>query len=205
MKELSRQDDITGLLDSWTGGDPQALDDLAPLVYDRLRRLAGSFLRHERRDHTLQTTALIHEAFLRLVEQNRAEFHNRQEFFATTGKLMRRILVDHARARKGLKRGGGAEHLPAEVLDHSPAPARPPHLEDLDAALRELEVENPDLARIVELKFFVGLTVAEIAQVSQLGSATVQRRWRIARAWLHHRVVGETAVGLSNHDPVVPG
>ena len=191
MNKSSPAGEITDLLGAWNRGDPQALDALTPLVYDRLKRLAASFLRHERRDHVLQTTALIHEAFLRLVDQNRVEFRNRQQFFATAGQMMRRILLDRARARRGQKRGGGAEPLPEEVLDRLAAPGRDLHLVELDEALQALEKEHVELARVVELRFFVGLTGEEIAAVNGLGTATVQRRWRLARAWLYHRLVGE--------------
>lgn len=202
MSETSPAGEITDLLGAWNRGEPQALEDLAPLVYGRLRRLAASFLRHEQRDHVLQTTALIHEAFLRLVDQNRVEFQNRQQFFATAGQMMRRILLDRARARRGQKRGGGVEPLPEEVLGRLAAPSRELHLVELDEALQELEREHAELARLVELRFFVGLTGAEIAAVTGWGTATVHRRWRLARAWLYHRLLGEggSEVGAAQDD-----
>lgn len=188
VSETPPAGEITDLLIAWNQGEPRALEDLAPLIYDRLRRLAASFLRHERRDQVLQTTALVHESFLRLVDQNRVEFQNRQQFFATAGQMMRRILLDQARARRGQKRGGGIEPLPEEVLGRLTAPSRELHLQELDEALQELEQEHADLARVVELRFFVGLTGAEIAAVTGWGTATVQRRWRLARAWLYRRL-----------------
>ena len=193
MEGKSSSQDVTELLSAWADGDPEALDRLAPLVYERMRRLAASFLPGERSEHTLQTTALIHEAFLRLVKQDRVRYQNREQFFANAARMMRRILVDHARARRVQKRGGGAEHLPDEILERFPAPGRPPNLVAVDEALKELESESAELARIVELKFFVDLTVAEIAEVTGLGSATVQRRWKLARAWLFRRLGGTSA------------
>ena len=179
--------DITDLLSAWAQGDPRSLEELTPRIYDRMRRLAAGFLRHEREDHTLQTTALIHEAFLRLVQQQ-IEYQNREQFFANAGRMMRRILVDHARARQVQKRGSGAEHVSDDVLEYMAMSERPVDLTALDGALEELEAEFPDWARIVELKFFVGLTVAEMAAVTGLGTATVQRRWKMARAWLYQRL-----------------
>ena len=188
MDELSAKGDVTNLLGAWAAGDPGALDELAPLVYDRMRRLAASFLPRERADHTLQTQALIHEAFLRLLKQDRVRYENREQFFANAARMMRRILVDHARARNVQKRGGGVEHLPEDALEDLAAPERPLDVVAVDEALEELKAENADLARIVELKFFVDLTVAEIAEVTGLGTATVQRRWTLARAWLYRRL-----------------
>ncbi|MEM7354428.1 MAG: ECF-type sigma factor, partial [Acidobacteriota bacterium] len=174
----SAPNEITETLRTWASGNAEALDSLAPLVYDRMRRLAASFLRHERHDHTLQTTALIHEAFLRLVQQQRVTYENREQFFANAGRMMRRILVDHARARSVRKRGSGAEPLPIEVAKQLPIPERPLDMLALDDALQELTATHPDLGLIVELKFFVGLSVAETAAVTGRGSATVQRRWQ---------------------------
>ena len=195
MDDKPSQDQVTDLLSVWAAGGREALDRLMPLVYDRMRRLAASFLRWERADHTLQTTALIHEAFLRLVQQQRVEYQNREQFFANVGRMMRRILVDHARARQVQKRGSGAEHLPVEILEHLPPAQRPLNLAAVDDALEELARRHPELALIVELKFFVGLSVAEVALVTGRGSATVQRRWKLARAWLYRRVSGRSDPG----------
>lgn len=174
---------VTDLLRAWANGEDGALEALTPRVYGRMRRLAAHFLRRERPDHTLQTEALVHEAFLRLVEQQTIRYENREHFFASAGRMMRRILVDHARARTVLKRGGHAERLSEEMLELLPA-ERSLDLVALDEALKDLEAERPDLAQIVVLKFFVGLTVHEIAELTEMGTATVQRRWTIARASL---------------------
>lgn len=183
--------EITELLVAWSSGDSEALEQLTPLVYDRLRRLAGTFLRRERQDHTLQTTALIHEAFLRLIEQDRVTYHNRSQFFANTGQMMRRILVDYARGRKMQKRGGGAERLAEEELDQIPTPEPDLDLVAVQDALQDLEKENADLARIVDLKYFVGLKLEEIAAVEGISTATAHRRWRLARAWLYRQLGGD--------------
>lgn len=180
--------EITDLLVAWSSGDLEALEELTPLVYDRLRRLAGSFLRGERQDHTLQTTALIHEAFLRLIKQDRVTYHNRAQFFANTGKMMRRILVDYARGRTMQKRGGGAERLAEEELDQVSSPEPEMNLVAVQDALQDLEKENAELARIVDLKYFVGLKLEEIAAVEGIGTATAHRRWRLARAWLYRQL-----------------
>ena len=188
-------DGVTDFLSAWSAGDEDALDELVPLVYDRMRRLAATLLRQERPDHTLQTTALIHEAFLRLVKQQRVEYQNREQFFANVGRMMRRILVDHARALKVQKRGSGAERLSEEVLEQLPASEPPLDVVAVSDVLEELEAESPHLVRIVELKFFVGLTVAEIAEVTGLGTATVQRRWKLARALLYRQLSGSLERG----------
>ncbi|MEM7584206.1 MAG: ECF-type sigma factor [Acidobacteriota bacterium] len=182
---------VTDLLEAWRCGDDRALDRLTTLVYDRLRRLAASFLRQERKEHTLQTTALIHEAYLRLIRQDRIEYQNREQFFVNAGRMMRRVLVDHWRSRGAEKRGGGLERLSEEALQDLPvAGSASPDLIALDSALEGLEAENPELARIVELKFFLDLTAGEIADITGSSTATVQRRWRLARAWLHRRLMG---------------
>lgn len=178
---------LTDLLRDWASGDDGALSELTPRVYDRMRRLAAAFLRQERADHTLQTEALVHEAFLRLIEQPTVRYENREQFFANVGRMMRRILVDHARAKSVQKRGRGVQHVPEEALDFEVV-ERPLDLVALDDALEALEAESPDLAKVVELKFFVGLTIGEIAEITGLGTATVQRRWTLARAELYERM-----------------
>lgn len=195
MAEQSSGDDVTGLLASWAAGDQDALNELTTHVYERLRSLSATFLRHERADHTLQTTALMHEAFLRLVKQQRVVYQNREQFFANVALMMRRILVDHARARRVKKRGSGAERVDDEILDQMAGPEPPPDLVQLDDALQELEGEQPELARIVQFKFFVGLTLTEISSITGQGSATIQRRWRLARAWLRQRLDVATVMG----------
>jgi RNA polymerase sigma factor (TIGR02999 family) len=175
--------EITRLLRDWSGGDGAALERLLPLVYDQLRDLARSQLRHERPDHTLQPTALVHEAYLRLSAQREAAGANRSQFFSLAARLMRRVLVDHARARLAAKRGGPAPRLSIEGLDielHS----EPVDLLDLDRALDRLTAAFERPGRIVEMRFFAGLEVEEIAALLGVSDRTVKRDWSFARAWL---------------------
>jgi RNA polymerase sigma-70 factor, ECF subfamily len=180
---------ITRLLEDWNRGDQSALEELTPFVYDELRRLAAHYLRGERADHTLQATALVHEAYLRLLELREISWQNRAHFVGVMAKLMRKILVDHARKRNAEKRGSGetkmslsrAENLlTGESLD----------LVELDEILENFAREFPRQGKIVELKFFGGLTIDEIVEVlsadgEKIASTTVERDWRFARAWLH--------------------
>ena len=175
---------ITQLLVRWNGGDQAALDELMPLVEGELRRLAGNYLRRERPGHTLQPTALVNEAYLRLVDQRDAKWQNRAHFYGIAAKLMRRILVDHARVKFAEKRGG-ADQQRLSITSAQGLSATP----DLDIlalheALEELKVMDPQQERIVELKFFGGLSIEETAEVMNLGHATVERDWKMARAWL---------------------
>ena len=175
--------DITGLLDDWGRGDPRALDRLVPLVYAELRRVAARQLRHERDGHSLQPTALVHEAYLRLVGQRQVHWENRAHFFAVSAQVMRRILVDHARRRKAAKRGDDAERV--SIAQDIAAPASDAiSVLALDRALDRLEPTDPPLARIVELRAFGGLTVDEVAHVLKVSPSTAKRSWRTARAWL---------------------
>ena len=181
---------ITELLQKWQGGDREALDQLIPLVYDELHVIAGRHLARERRDGTLQTTALVNEAYLKLVDQRRVDWQNRAHFFAIAARLMRRILLDDARRRHREKRGAGAVAL---SIDDTPvaAPSSPVDVTDIiaiDRALQELEQLDPDQGRIVELRFFGGLTVEETATVLSISPATVKREWAMAKAWLYPRV-----------------
>ncbi len=180
-----REDDITGLLAAWGEGDRDAGEELMRRVGGRLRRLAANFLQQEREDHTLQTTALIHEAYLRLIRQENVTWQDRQHFFAITGRMMRRILVDHARRQGYLKRGGHMERMGPEALDFQPSSQRNEELVALDEALEALAAESTDLASVVELRYFVGLTGDEIAESLGISRPTVQRRWKTARAWLY--------------------
>jgi len=175
---------VTELLSDWSKGDKCALDRLVPLVYDELRRIARHHLSREEPSHTLQSTALVHEAYLRLVDQNRVQWQNRAHFFAIAGQLIRRILVDHARRRHAGKRGGAA---PSLVLDESLAApsSNPVDLVALDDALNDLSALDVQQARVVELRFFAGLTIAESAEALGISPTTVQREWTIARAWLY--------------------
>jgi RNA polymerase sigma-70 factor, ECF subfamily len=176
--------DVTRLLVRLTDGDRAALDDLLPLVYGELRRLAASYLRRERADHTLQPTALVHESYLRLVDQTQVRWQNRAHFFGVAAQMMRRILVDHARERVAEKRGGGAERL---SLDENIAVSgeRARELVALDEALARLAEIDPEKSRVVELRFFGGLSVEETAEVLGVSAPTVKRHWRMAKAWLY--------------------
>lgn len=176
---------VTALLKDWSGGDGAALERLMPLVYGELRRLAASYLRVERKDHTLQPTALVHEAYLRLVDQRSVNWQNRAHFFGIAARMMRRILVDHARRRQAAKRDAPA--LMIEVFGGAGG-ERDPELLALDEALSGLEALDARQAKIVELRFFGGLTVEETAQAEGISPATVKREWRTARAWLAREI-----------------
>lgn len=178
---------VTQLLIGWGRGDKEALDKLLPLVYDELRRQAARYLRRERAGHTLQTTALIHEAYLRLVDQKNVHWQNRAHFFGIAAQLMRRILVDHARTKKRAKRGGSDIRV---SLDEATAVAKAQDLDvvALDEALERLAKIDEQQSRIVELRFFSGLTVEETAEVLSISPATVKRDWSMAKAWLHREI-----------------
>lgn len=179
--------EATELLVAWSQGDEAAGDELFPVLYVELRRLARSLLRRERPDHTLQPTALVHEAYLRLARQHSLRWENRAQFFAIAAQMMRRILINHARDRRAAKRGGGTLNVP---LDEALDLAESTHVDvlQLDEALAELEGLAPRQSQIVELRFFGGLSLEETAHVLSISTATVERQWRIARAWLHHRI-----------------
>jgi RNA polymerase sigma factor (TIGR02999 family) len=187
---------ITRLLQQWQGGDAQALDRLIPLVYDELHTLASRYLSRERRDHTLQTTALVNEAYLRLAGRD-AHWLSRAHFFGVAAQVMRRILVDHARRDGRVKRGGGVPHL---VLDEVEPPAAPAPVDSVDAyaldqALTRLEALDPHQGRIVELRYFGGMTIEETAVVMGSSTATVKRDWAVARAWLYRELTGDPTAG----------
>ena len=169
-----------------------APDDLLPLVYEELRRLAASYLRRERPGHTLQPTALVHEAYMRLIEQRQLNWSNRAHFMALAAVMMRRILVNHARDRIARKRGGGAEHVPLTLAGEGIGAAEVSLL-DLHEALERLSEADPRKGRIVELKFFGGLTTEEIAETLGISAATVERDWKFARAWLYGAISGGIA------------
>jgi RNA polymerase sigma-70 factor (ECF subfamily) len=179
--------DVTALLCRWSEGDETAPEQLMPLVYQELRDLARRYLQRERGDHTLQPTALVHEAYLRMVDQSRVQWQNRAQFFGIAAQLMRRILVDHARAHVAAKRGGQAEHISLEDAQISPE-ERAAELVQLDAALMELAEVDIRKSRIVELRFFGGLSIDETAEAMGVNSATVRRDWTVAKTWLHHRI-----------------
>ena len=179
---------VTALLQQWSRGDRDALEKLTPLVYEELRGIAAGYMRDERPGHTLQATALVHEAYVRLIGQKRVSWQNRAHFFGIAAQLMRRILIDHARRRQAAKRGvGGPLRLTAGV-DVAGAPEQDFDLLAIDGALSRLEQLDAAQARIVELRFFGGLTVEETAEVAGVSTATVKREWRTARAWLRHEV-----------------
>jgi RNA polymerase sigma factor (TIGR02999 family) len=175
--------DVTRLLQEWTNGEEQALDRLVPQIHRELRKLAASYLRKERPEHTLQPTALVNEAFLKLIDQRAVKWQNRAHFFGIAAQAMRRILVDHARARGAGKRGDGIRNVPLDdalmaggMIDID--------LLALDAALTRLAVIDPQQSRVVELRFFGGLTMEETAEVMHISPATVGREWRMAKSWL---------------------
>lgn len=181
--------DVTELLRGWSEGDEDALERLVPLVYEDLRGRAEVALRREGPGHTLQPTALVHEAYLRLVGQQRAEWRNRAQFLAVAAEMMRRILVDHARARLAAKRSGNWTRV---TLDGSEPVTRPVDVEvlDLDLALTKLASFDERKSRIAELRFFGGLTLHETAKVVGVSPATVEREWQVARAWLYDALSG---------------
>src|SRR5882762_8827522 len=177
--------DVTGMLAKWGQGDKDVLNQLLPAVYDELHRMAGRYLHRERPDHSLQPTALINEAYLRLVDQNSVTWANRAQFFGIAASIMRRILVDHARGHQAAKRGGSAIKLPLDEDMHgSPKQEGEMDLVALDAALTRLAKLDAEQGRLVELRYFAGLTIEETAQVMGTSPATVKRSWTISRAWL---------------------
>lgn len=180
-------DDVTRSLAEWQEGDDGAFDRLIPQVYSELRRLAGRYLRQEREDHTLQTHDLIHEAFLRLIDQRHVDWRSRAHFFAIAAQMMRRILVDHARRRRYGKHGGDLRKV---AFDDVPelAVRSDTDVVALDEALSELSRVDETLVRVVDLRFFGGMDHEEIATVLGVSKPTVQRRWRTAKAWLYHRL-----------------
>lgn len=182
MGKLSQQQ-ITQHLMDWSQGDPAALDRLMPSVYSELRRLAAAHLRRERHDHTLQATALVHEAYLRLVDAEHVTWQNRAHFFGIAARVMRQILVNHALSRNAAKRGGLAHKLSLDEVV-SFADDREVDIVALDEALKELEQIDPQKCRIIELRFFSGLSIEETAEVLGVSKATVERHWRIAKLWL---------------------
>lgn len=182
----SSSSELTALLAKWKAGDEQALVALVPLVYNELRHLAHRYLRYERPDHTLQSTALVHEAYLRLIKQGTNEFENRAHFFAICAQLMRQILVEYARRRKAAKRNGGQ----AVTLDDNIGLLKTGNvnLTALDEALKVLAELDARQSRIVELRFFGGLSTEETAAILGISPATVKRDWATARVWLHHQI-----------------
>ena len=175
--------DVTQLLIAWSNGDKAAFEKLMPLVYDELRRVAKRYMGRERAGHTLQTTALVNEAYLRLIDASQVQWQNRAHFFAVSAQLMRRILVDYARSHNYVKRGGEAHHVPLEKAAVFSA-EQAPDLVALDEALASLAAIDPRKSRVVELRFFGGLSVAETAEVLKVSPRTVLSDWSLAKAWL---------------------
>jgi RNA polymerase sigma factor (TIGR02999 family) len=183
----------TQLLLAWGTGDREALDQMLPLVYEELHRLAAHYLSRERPDHTLQPTALVHEAYLRLINQRHVDWRNRAQFLGVAAGAMRRILVNHARDRAAAKRGGNRERVSISLIE---APSGGPDVEliALEEALEQLAALDARKARVVELRFFGGLTTDEVAEVLEISRATVEREWSFARAWLF-QAIDETETG----------
>lgn len=188
-------DDITRLLHDWSNGDEAALSKLLELVYPELRRMAASRLRGERLDHTLQPTSLVHEVYMRLANDSEREWADRAHFYAVAARVVRAVLVDHARARRRIKRGSGA--IGVELQDfHASVAAPGVDLLDLDNALKELETIDVERARIVELRHFAGLSIEETAEALGISPSTVKRGWLAAKTWIRHRMDG----GSVGHD-----
>jgi RNA polymerase sigma-70 factor, ECF subfamily len=185
------QTGVTELLVNWSNGDQEALNKLIPLVYDELHKLARRYLRRERPDHTLQTTALVHEAYLKLVDQREANWENRVQFFAVAAQLMRRLLVDYARRHRASKRGGDLFKLSLDEALVS-SEEKDAELLALDEALDRLAAVDPQQSRVVELRVFSGLSLEETAQALNISPRTVRREWSMAKAWLHQQI--------KNHD-----
>lgn len=179
--------EVTQLLMDWGNGDQAALDKLVPLVYDELRRMAHHYMARENPDHTLQTTALVNDAYLRLIDQNRTHWQNRAQFFGIAARLMRRILVDHARSHASAKRGGGAIQVPLDETAVLP-PQRAADLLALDEALNQLATIDLRKCQIVELRYFGGFSVEETATLLEVSGVTVMRDWSLAKAWLRREI-----------------
>ena len=184
--------DISGLLRAWSDGDQSALERLTPIVYDELHRLARRHMKRERPGHSLQTTALVNEAYMRLVDYKRMQWQNRAHFFAVSAQLMRRILVEHAR-RHNLKRGGGVQHVAMEEAALVCGGAT--DLVALDDAMNALARVDPRKVQVVEMRFFGGLSVEETAEVLKISSVTVMRDWNTAKAWLYRELTGGAGDG----------
>jgi RNA polymerase sigma-70 factor, ECF subfamily len=187
-------EEVSALLRAWSGGDPRALARLTPIVYDELHRLARRYMKRERPGHSLQTTALVNEAYTRLVDYKRMQWQDRAHFFAVSAQLMRRILVEHAR-RRNLKRGGGVQHV---SLDEATIVGDDGDMDlvALDDAMNTLARLDPRKVQVVEMRFFGGLSVEETAEVLKVSSVTVKRDWRAARTWLYRELTG-----AANHGP----
>jgi len=190
MMAVATQSELTNLLDNWKRGDPDALEKLTPLIYDELRRIAHRYARRERNDHTLQTTALINEAYVRLAGGQSPDWQNRQHFFAVTAQVMRHILIDHARRRRALRHGGDGQLVSlseAEAMTNE----RAAELVALDDALAELASFDSRKSEVVQLRYFGGLSLEETAEALGVSLMTVRRDWRAAKAWLYKKVMSD--------------
>lgn len=183
--------DVTQLLLKWSQGDKAAMEELLPMVYRELQKIAHRYLNKERGEHTLQTTALVHEAYLKLVDQTRVQWQNRAQFFGIAAQAMRRILVDNARQRLADKRGAGAEKISIDDKEIDISDEKASNLVELDFALKKLAELDPNKARLVELRYFGGLSLEETAEVLGVSRPTVIRQWRLAKAWLYKEIAGE--------------
>lgn len=191
--------EVTRLLQDCSSGDREALDKLLPLVYNELRRLAHSYLTHERPDHTLQTTALVHEAYLRLIDQRSVNWQNRAQFFAISAQAMRRILLDNARRHSAAKRGSGGQKVSLEEVANLSGETANESLIALDMALQELATIDAEQSKIVELRYFGGLTIEQTAEVLNTSPSSVQRDWTIARAWLYKTINGPASDAVDSN------
>jgi RNA polymerase sigma factor (TIGR02999 family) len=195
-KTIRLAEQITQLLIDWNNGSPEAMEKLMPMVESELRRIAANYMRRERPNHTLETSALVNEAYLKLVDQRQVRWQNRSHFFALASQLMRRILLDHARSQRRAKRGGAA--IPLNLDDVAVmAPEKSAELVALDDALTRLAEFDPRKSKIVEMRFFGGLTVEEVAEVLGIAPITVMLNWRLARAWLQREMRGEAELVAS--------
>jgi len=184
--------EVTELLVQWSNGNQAALEKLMPLVYDELHRLAHRYMGHERRGHTLQTSGLVNEAYLRLIDQTRVQWQNRAHFFGIAAQMMRRILVDYARSRTNAKHGGGAPRVSFDDVQMF-SPERPDDVVALDEALKGLAALDQRKSQIVELRFFGGLSIEETAEVLGVSPGTVMRDWTLAKAWLRRAIVEQVS------------
>ena len=191
--------EVTRLLQDCSEGNRDALDKLLPLVYNELRRLAHSYLSHERPDHTLQTTALVHEAYLKLIDQRSVNWQNRAQFFAISAQAMRRILLDNARRHTAAKRGSGGQKISLDEVATLSGDSANESLIALDLALQKLERIDEAQSKIVELRYFGGLTIEETAEVLKISPSSIQREWTVARAWLYKSITGtsDTSIDVS--------
>lgn len=195
MADEADKTDVTRLLQEWQDGNTEALERLMPLVYNELHTLASRYLSRERRDHTLQPTALVNEAYLKLAGQREVDWQNRAHFYGIAAQLMRRILVDRARHDGRIKRGRDVPHISLEDADPASINVDPVDVFALDRALSRLEAVDAQQGRIIELRFFGGLTIQETAEVMRISPGTIKRDWTVARAWLYRELTGEASSG----------